>query len=188
MEMFMIPKPSQTEMEPLSAALDASSEQERLDWIGRLNKKELTRLFELAEGTHLEISEFHAAEGEVVVHVGKNSLPFFSHFQKRISFHDGRVQGYNHQSLQWLVGPGHFRIEHHEVSGELLFDYLWEPETVPEAFPKACSNRSGVSFFVYGSLQDVVRKVSSHVSVGRALMNGKLTSNYFGLCRISESV
>ena len=85
------------------------------------------------------------------------------------------------------MGPGHFRVVPHEVPGELLFDYLWTPESVPEGFPAARSNRGGLSTMVYGNLQDVVRKVSSHVSIGRALMKGKLTNNYFGLCREDAS-
>ena len=183
----MIPKPTQSEFAALSAALDAATQMQRVQWLSGLNKKELVCLFDLAEGASLDVSALHGLEGEVSVHVGKNSLPLFSHFQKRIALHEGMVQGYNHQSLKWLVGPGHFRVEPHEVSGELLFDYLWKPETAPEGFPKARSNRRGLSFFVYGNLQDIVRGVSRHVTVGRALMNGKLTNNYFGLCRVSDT-
>ena len=187
MEMVMLPQPTQSEFTALATALDAATEQQRIQWLAGLNKRELVCLFESAKGASLDLSALHGPEGDVSVHVGKNSLPLFSHFQKRIGLHEGTVQGYNHQSLKWLVGPGHFRVEPYEVSGELLFDYLWKPETVPVGFPKASSNRSGLSFFVYGNLQDIVRGVSRHVTVGRALMNGKLTNNYFGLCRVSDT-
>src|SRR5215813_4421638 len=47
---------------------------------------------------------------EVIFH-GKNSLPAFTHFQKRFCRPpDGQgsrqLWGYNHQSLAWLTGPG----------------------------------------------------------------------------------
>ena len=183
----MIPSPNQSNIGSISAALDSSTDVERREWLGSLKKKELSRLFELAEGTTLSLESIHGAVGDRVIHVGKNTLPVFSHFEKRICLHEGTVQGYNHQSLKWLVGAGHFRVVPHEVPGELLFDYLWEPQTVPDGFPVAQSNRRGLSILVYGNLQDVVRKVSEHVSIGRTLMKGKPTNNYFGLCRTSES-
>ena len=183
----MIPMPKESRLEDLAAALDSVTHQERVDWLRSLNKGQQAALFKLAEGTQMGLEEVHSSEGQVVIQYGKNSLPVFTHFQKRIALHNGVVQGYNHQSLQWLVGPGHFRVIPHEVPGELLFDYLWTPETVPEGFPAARSNRGGLSTLVYGNLQDVVRKVSSHVSIGRALMKGKLTNNYFGLCREDHS-
>ena len=183
----MIPMPKDSRLEELTAALDEASHEERVSWLRGLNKGQQKALFELAEGTKLTLDEIHGGEGQVVIQVGKNSLPMFTHFQKRIALHNGVVQGYNHQSLQWLVGPGHFRVVPHEVPGELLFDYLWTPETVPEGFPAARSNRGGISTLVYGNLQDLVRKVSNHVSIGRALMKGKLTNNYFGLCREDQS-
>ncbi|MEC7241656.1 MAG: hypothetical protein VXW32_10500 [Myxococcota bacterium] len=183
----MIPLPTESQLDALAAALDEATHQERLDWLRGLNKKQQAVLFELAEGTQMDLTEVHSSEGQTVIQHGKNSLPMFTHFQKRIALHQGVVQGYNHQSLQWLVGPGHFRVVPHEVPGELLFDYLWTPESVPEGFPAARSNRGGLSTMVYGNLQDVVRKVSSHVSIGRALMKGKLTNNYFGLCREDAS-
>ena len=183
----MIPKPTASDLSALATALDAATEEERVSWLRSLNKKEQAHLFELAEGTQMALSEVHSDAGQTRIHFGKNSLPMFTHFQKRICLHDGVVQGYNHQSLQWLVGPGHFRVVPHDVPGELLFDYLWTPETVPEGFPPARSNKGGISTLVYGNLQDVVRKVSSHVAIGRAIMKGKLTNNYFGLCRSSEA-
>jgi len=179
----MIPKPTDADLATISDALNSAESEQRVSWLRGLNKKQQAALFELAEGTKMNVAEVHGDAGVTTVHYGKNSLPMFTHFQKRICMHEGVVQGYNHQSLEWLVGPGHFRVIDHEVDGELLFDYLWAPETVPEGFPPARSNKGGISSLVYGNLQDVVRKVSDHVSIGRAIIKGKLTNNYFGLCR-----
>jgi hypothetical protein len=182
----LIPKPTETDLTTLSAALNSAESTERVTWLRSLNKKQQAALFLMAEGTQSEVSEVHGGPGTVTILHGKNSLPLFTQFQKRVSNHNGVIQGYNHQSLKWLVGPGHFRVIPHDVPGELLFDYLWAPETVPDGFPPARSNKGGLSSLVYGSLQDVVRKVSDHVFIGRAIMNGKLTNNYFGLSRGEE--
>ena len=179
----MIPLPKGSRLDDITAALDQATHEERVAWLRGLNKGQQAELFRLSEGTQMSLEEVHSSGGQTVIHYGKNSLPMFTHFEKRIALHNGVVQGYNHQGLQWLVGPGHFRVVPNDVPGELLFDYLWTPESVPEGFPEARSNRGGVSTLVYGHLQDVVRKVSSHVSIGRAIMKGKLTNNYFGLCR-----
>ena len=179
----MIPKPKDTDLDALAEALNGATNVERVQWLRSLNKSQQAALYAMAEGTILPLEEIHVDEGVVQIHYGKNSLPMFTNFEKRIALHEGTVQGYNHQGLKWLVGPGHFRVVPNEVEGELLFDYLWTPETVPEGFPPARSNRGGVSTLVYGHLQDVVRKVSDHVSIGRAVMKGKVTNNYFGLCR-----
>ena len=179
----MIPKPTDSDIETIASALNAAESEERISWLRNLNKKQQVALFALAKGTQMSVDELHGNAGTITIHYGKNSLPMFTNFQKRICCHNGVIQGYNHQSLKWLVGPGHFRVTAHDVPGELLFDYLWAPDSVPEGFPPARSNKGGLSTLVYGDLQDVVRKVSDHVCIGRALTKGKLTNNYFGLCR-----
>jgi hypothetical protein len=186
LEKMMIPKPIGTDLETLSAALNEAESDARVDWLRSLGKKQQAALFAMAEGTQMKVEEVHGGTGSTTVHYGKNSLPMFTQFQKRICNHNGVVQGYNHQSLKWLTGPGHFRVIPHDVPGELLFDYVWAPESVPEGFPPARSNKGGVSSWVYGDLEDVVRKVSDHIAIGRAIIKGKLTTNYFGLCRGEE--
>jgi hypothetical protein len=183
----MIPMPTASDLETIATALNAAESEDRVAWLCGLNKKEQAALFDMAKGTQMTVDEVHGEGGVTTIFHGKNSLPMFTRFQKRICKHNGVVQGYNHQSLKWLVGPGHFRVIPHDVPGELLFDYLWAPETVPEGFPAARSNRGGLSTLVYGNLQDVVRKVSDHICIGRALMKGKLTNNYFGLARGEEA-
>lgn len=183
----MIPMPTVSDLKTLSSALNAAKSEDRVAWLRSLNKKQQVALFDLAAGTQMTVDEVHGEGGVTTIFHGKNSLPMFTHFQKRICNHNGVVQGYNHQSLKWLVGPGHFRVIAHDVPGELLFDYLWAPETVPDGFPAARSNTGGLSTLVYGKLQDVVRKVSDHVSIGRAIINGKMTNNYFGLARGEEA-
>jgi hypothetical protein len=44
-------------------------------------------------------------------------------------------------------------------------------------------NDQGLSRFVYANMVDYLRRVSSHVVIGRAYKGGKEMPNYFILCR-----
>ncbi len=123
-----IPIPTQTaDLLTLSAALDKASHAERINWMRGLSKKELRTLYTMSEGVlPLSVSHFHADSGEVVIHHGQNSLAAFNVFQKRCVLQDGTVQGYNHQTLAWLTGPGHFVLQNDgdEVSLTTRFCHL----------------------------------------------------------------
>ena len=180
----MIPLPSGAESASLYQALDAADHESRVDWIRSLGKSEQRTLYEMSTTESLSITDMHGAPGEVVIHEGRNSLPVFTSFQKRVCLFEGRVQGYNEQALQWLTGPGHFLLRaSEEVDGELWFDYHWSPDTVPELFPEPRENTAGFSRFVYAHMIDILRRVSTHVTIGRAIRKGKATENYFALCR-----
>ena len=181
----MIPRPTDTTREALSTALDAAGHEERLTWLRSLSGKEEAALYTLCAGTTLTVEEMHRGTGDVVIHEGWNSLPAFRSFQKRVTVHQDEVQGYNHQTFSFVTGPGHFRVRPSEdVPGEVWFDYVWEATSAPDAFPPPKSNTSGLSTLVYGHMIDIVRKVSDHVVIGRAIKKGKETPNYFGLVRV----
>ena len=57
------------------------------------------------------------------------------------------------------------------------------PGEKPGAWPPIKKNESGLGKIVYGGMVDVMRGISSHVSIGRAFRDGKFTENYFLLCR-----
>ncbi len=180
----MIPRPTDTTAEALAEALDRADHAARVAWLRSLSGKEEAALYTLCAGSTLTVEELHRGTGDVVVHEGWNSLLAFRGFQKRLTVHEDRVQGYNHQTWSWFTGPGHFQVRPSEdVPGEVWFDYVWEPTSAPDAFPAPRSNTSGVSTLVYGHMIDVVRKVSDHVVIGRAIKKGKETPNYFGLVR-----
>jgi hypothetical protein len=65
----------------------------------------------------------------------------------------------------------------------VIFDYSDLPQQCPARWPTITDNARGVSYFVYRGLTDVMRKVSEHVSVGRAFRFGKPLPNYFVLVR-----
>lgn len=179
----MIPLPSLTQDLPaLTAALDAASPDARVNWSKGLGKKEQAALWRLAEGKlPLTVEHFIGAPGEILAHEGHNSLFLFTEFQKRILLHNGVPQGYNHQTMSWFTGPGHFTLYTHEL--EVWFDYTKEPKDAPATFPAVAPNMSGFSRFVYGGMIDRVRKVSQHVVIGKAWRAGKETENYFLLVK-----
>ena len=181
----MIPSPTSiTALSDLSSVLDGSDHPARVAWLDALKKKELIALYELAAGQQTTPEAMAGADGEIVIQRGKNSLPMFNHFQKRVTRYNDRIQGYNHQDMMWFTGPGHFIVRPSEdTPGELWFDYIWEPDAAPDRFPPIKSNKSGISRFVYGGMIDTVRRVSEHASIGAAIRGGKPSGDYFALCR-----
>jgi hypothetical protein len=125
-----------------------------------------------------------------VIHTGRNSLPFFTRFEKRFCRPDAQARalfGYNENpsSIRHVTGPGYFVC--YEVSGsEVLIDYKQVPPTDsprPEGWPAIFPNSAGGSRFIYSGTQDTMRGVSRHVSIGRAARAGKWMDNWFVLCR-----
>lgn len=181
----MIPLPTQSDsIAPVEAALDAHTHEERVNWMRGLGKKELVKLWTLTEGRPVGVEELHGAEGEVVIHEGQNSLPAFNTFQKRVVKRGDTIQGYNHQSMSWLVGPGHFVVkEADEPHTGAHFSYLEIATTVPPEFPPLKPNDKGLSTLVYAHMIDYLRRVSKHALIGAAYKKGKASGDYFMLVR-----
>lgn len=123
---------------------------------------------------------------EVIWH-GKNSLPMFTLFQKRFcrpsgAGGQGELWGYNHQALAWVTGPGYF-VCHQDGPVPAAIDYRVVPPEAPPGWPAVKRNDQGMSRFVYGGMVDYLRRVSTHVLIGRAHRGGKELPNYFLLCR-----
>lgn len=168
---------------PLAEALDALSHDERMAWMRGMGRKEQMALYNLAADCDaLSVQHFHGAEGVVVIHHGQNSLPVFNHFQKRVCVRADGIQGYNHQSLAWLTGPGHFTLTQ-DGDLEVIFDYITHPTSVPESFPALARNEKGASRFVYGGMIDRVRRVSKHCVIGAAFKGEKDIGARFMLMR-----
>ena len=119
-----------------------------------------------------------------VIHHGKNSLPVASHFQKRFARtpdNPEELLGYNHQDLAWLTGPGYFVA--YAKDGEVAIDSTRVPDSTLDSWPAIQPNERGFSNLVYAHMIDYLRRVSDHVTIGRAFRKGKWTENYFLLCR-----
>ena len=100
----------------------------RLDTIRGWDTAQQAAIYEAAKGFRpLGLEHFvPAAVGPLteVIHHGKNSLPAFTHFQKRFCRPKGsdsadKLLGYNLQTLSPLTGPGYF-VAHPSVEvGEI---------------------------------------------------------------------
>ncbi len=125
-----------------------------------------------------------------VIHSGKNSLLMFTTFEKRFYKPEAGAHvlfGYNENpsSIRAVTGPGYFVC--YEIEGrEVLIDYKQVPPddvAKPEGWPAIRPNSAGMSRYIYNGTQDTMRRVSRHVSIGRAARAGKWMDNWFVLCR-----
>ena len=179
-----IPRPSHSDtLAPIAEALNAADHDARINWMYGLGSRELKALYNLAsQGGPLPVEHFHTDAGDVVIHHGKNSLPMFTHFQKRVCLHEGTLQGYNHQTLSWLTGPGHFTLRQ-DGEDEVIFDYITQPSSAPESFPELVPNEKGGGRLVYAGMIDRVRRVSTHCVIGAAIKGDKDIGARFMLTR-----
>ncbi len=182
----------------LAEVLNGMGHAGRLETIRRWGKRTQSRLFEAVKGNQpLTLDDFVAPSLEPlveVIHHGKNTLPAFTHFQKRFckpkTKDDAKVTelyGYNHQDLQPITGPGYFVTHMPEgregSEGEVDIDYRRIPPTKPATWPEIQPNEARFGRFVYSGMVDVMRGVSNHVSIGRAMKGGKYMDAWFVLCR-----
>jgi len=157
-----------------------------------LGGRQVGRLYDAVSGGRaLGISDIVADDvpaGRTVIFEGRNSLPAFTHFQKRFArLESGQVVGYNHQTMSFATGPGFFVVKtpdpQSDVPGELYFDYTQMPEQVPHGWPEFMPNTEGLSLLVYANMKDYMREVARGVLVGAAYKRGKRQSQYFLLAR-----
>ncbi len=127
---------------------------------------------------------------ETVRHLGRNTLPAFTLFEKRFCRLPGdspkspeALAGFNFQALSGITGPGYFMAVADPARPEVLVDYRRLPPMRPADWPVIRSNESGLARFVYGFMVDRLRRVSRDVTVGSAARNGRELGSYFVLSR-----
>jgi hypothetical protein len=159
-----------------------------------IEPKEQRALWDIFEGNTAPADHFvQPGTGPLVevIHHGKNTLPMHNFFQKRFCLADDdstELWGYNHQSLAWATGPGYF-VAHPAAEDEkdgpsdYYIDYTRIPPKKPETWPGIITNEKKLGRFVYSGMKDYMRKVSEHVSIGRAYKGGKPMNAWFVLCR-----
>lgn len=179
------------DIQELGAALDECDAPTRLMQIRSLGKRAQAQLYEAAKGARkLKLEQIVPAETPdlvEVVHHGKNTLGMFTQFAKvfcRPKREAKELWGYNRAGafIETSVGPGYY-VAYEGPGDEVLIDYTRVPPGKPEHWPEIQSNKSRLSRFVYADMIDALRAVSTHVSVGRAIRNGKVMDNWFVLCR-----
>jgi len=164
----------------------------RLATIRGWGAREQAPLYEAAKGFRpLDLDHFvPASVGPLteVIHHGKNSLPAFTHFQKRFckpgeGGEADELWGYNHQDLALWTGPGYFVTRAGEAQGEVSIDYREVPPGHPASWPEIIPNSERLGRFVYAGMVDVMRGISKNVSIGRARRGKHWMDAWFVLCR-----
>ena len=176
----------------LAELLDDADHPQRVAAIRTFTGKQQANLWDACMGHSTSLEDLvppeHPAATEVI-HVGRNSLPAFRDFEKRFSRDEARddaVYGYNEGATRPLIGPGYFVAHLDENRNEIGVDYLMVPPdgaNLPDDWPTVVPNERGLQRFVYAGMVDYLRRTSDHVLIGRAWRKGRVTSNYFVLCR-----
>jgi hypothetical protein len=176
----------------LASSLDGLDHPARLAAVRSLPGRSLARLFECVESEAIDLDHFVPAglgDGIPVRHLGVNSLPLFRQFEKRFVRAPGSdlLWGYNHQAMGWLTGPGYFAVPAIAAGESLCIDYNSVPDCRPvENWPAPRGNEGFPDRFVYGFMRDHMRRVSRHVSIGRAEKKGRLLDTWFALVRMDR--
>ncbi|MEO7668822.1 MAG: hypothetical protein ABIW57_05765 [Polyangia bacterium] len=180
----------------LAHQLDGMAQERRIASVMKLKRRQLARLFEAAAANEpLRLTDLVPAETPPlteVVHEGKNSLPLFTRFQKRIcrppasASAPSELWGYNEQTFRTATGPGFF-VAYVTNRGEMLIDYGRLPPDKPPGWPTIIPNSARLSRFIYYGTTDVIRRVSKHVAIGRAQRNGRPFDAWFALVRRQET-
>jgi hypothetical protein len=156
--------------------LDALEPHAKLAQVLAVKGKWVKALYDAALGAPpVRLDEFvpPSTTGTTLIYEGRNSLALFTRFQKRfLRTKKGVIVGYNHQSMMWLTGPGHFVFQAADgkdpVPDEPYIDYIAEPPEIPEGWPAYKPNDQGLSRPVYGFMHDYMRRVANEVYVGKA--------------------
>ncbi|SVE18852.1 uncharacterized protein METZ01_LOCUS471706, partial [marine metagenome] len=118
------------DLDAIAAALDAAGPEERARLIRGIGGRAQARLWEAAKGRSTSIADVvpeGVAPATEVRHLGKNSLPLFSHFEKRfcrVEGDPGTLYGFNEGSTRPLIGPGYFIAGVDAQRGEVAINYL----------------------------------------------------------------
>ena len=195
-ELSSLLKPDALDLDAIASYLDALSEAERTLAVRTITGRQQMKLWHAAEGRGATLDAFVLPETEAaveVINMGKNSLPVFTHFEKRFCRVTGRpdvLYGYNEGPTRGLVGPGYFVAHFFEDRGEVGIDYNQVPPadaTLPAGWPAIKPNEQGLQVLVYARMIDYMRVISSSVTIGRAVKKGKETPNTFLLHRTAPS-
>ncbi|HEY8428792.1 MAG TPA: hypothetical protein VIL20_10475 [Sandaracinaceae bacterium] len=191
----------------IAAYLDALEPERREREANALGRADQARLFEkAADAPRARLTDFVPAsvpDLSPVHHPGRNTiatLPYFQRFEKRFARPRGdrtRLFGYN-ASNAFFIRPGYFVAYETDGRGEwerrggVVIDYHRVPDAeVPAGWPAVVPNEKGLQKLVYHLTRDYMRRVSAHVSIGRASREDekgdRLLDYWFTLCRRDPS-
>ncbi|RZO59947.1 MAG: hypothetical protein EVA89_13970 [Sandaracinaceae bacterium] len=183
--------------------LNALPSMRREEEVTTLRRGEQAELFDIAaDAAPIRLGHFvpeAAPPLRPVHHAGRNTIATLAHFQRfqkrfaRPTEGADRLIGYN-ASNAWFIKPGYFVAyetdgrDEWERRGGVVVDYHQIPGgDVPRGWPDVVPNSQGLQRLVYLNTRDFMRRVSTHVSIGRASREdakGDLLLDYwFTLCR-----
>ena len=173
--------------------LDNTSHGERLEVLRALTPSRQRNLYDAACGRKVTTEDLVAPSLkplQQVIHEGQNTLPLFRTFQKRFCLPteefrpDNRrvLWGYNHQTFSGMTGPGYFVAYDDTEAGEVVIDYRELPPEHPPSWPPILDNSARLGRFVYAGMVDRLRRVSDHLTIGRAYKDKPMNA-YFALLR-----
>jgi hypothetical protein len=174
--------------------LDGCSHEERVLAIRSLGRGPQRALYAAVDGFRpVRLADLVPPRTEDFVpvrHYGRNTLPAFTHFEKRFcrppgadQEKPGELYGFNFQTMAPLTGPGYFVAHEDPGRPEVWVDYRRVPTEHPEGWPEIVVNERGLARFVYGFMVDTLRGVSEHVTIGSAARKGRDINSWFILCR-----
>ena len=149
--------------------LDRGTHESRVRWMKGTSAADQALLWDMAiygETSLDDLVPVHIPDGQEVIHEGYNSLPAFRDFQKRFCRPHPKADhlfGYNEGLNYYKVPPRGSKVD--------------------PSWPAIKANEDGLQRFVYANMIDFLRKVSDHVTIGRAFKHHREMPNYFLLCR-----
>jgi hypothetical protein len=173
-DIVRLAKSDPIDFDTLEAALDSATHHERVAASREFNKKTQRRLWEAAKGRAPSLASFVPVDEthRPIIRWGKNTIfPFVDRFQKRfarVPGREGELVGYNESWYRFAVSPGYYVAYMDEDAGELVVDYTRLPEDRPEQWPRILPNWVGLGPFIFLGMTDRMRRVSDHVTIGRA--------------------
>ncbi|MBY0399431.1 hypothetical protein K2X89_03990 [Myxococcota bacterium] len=178
----------------IAALLDALPASLRTGVVRGISRRAQRALYEKVRGfAPVALSDLVAPERadlETVRHLGRNTLPAFTLFEKHFCRLPGAsrtapeaLAGFNYQALSALTGPGYFVAVADVARGEVQVDYRRLPTVRPASWPPIRTNESGLARFVYGFMVDRLRRVARDVTIGSAARKGRELGSYFVLSR-----
>ena len=186
--------------------LDTLSPSARKAEVEALKPSDLKKLYQLADGRHVEAEHFVPQDlpaGQEVVHHGRNSLPVIGGtFRKRFARlpdDPALIGGFNDNdgfvaSVGWFTGPGYFVVRPRGCDNpdgradtkQLFVNYFEVPQSPQppvQGWPAVAANNGLTRGASFGQMCDYMWRVSSHVSIGEAWKKGKNLRQYFALVR-----
>lgn len=187
------------DIERLSKDLDELGAPGRLWAVHQWTASDMTKLWDAAKGFRaVTLDDFVPSSVEPlveVIHHGKNSLGAFQFFEKRFCKpkdppKEGEAPhlfGLNRQTISPATGPGYFVA--HPASGdgasegEVDIDYTMEAKEKVPSWPTIAPAGARLGRFIYQGTVDVMRGISSHVTIGRARRKHGWMNAWFVLVR-----